>query len=147
LKRAGLLLLPLAVAGALLLGFGRPPSRYVLESEAARLHELRREQYYLSTRSIARAAVEHAPVEALRAELERELIAPHRLTLGGWEVIFLPPGARAPDGDHAAWGELEPAAPVDPQALRGAWRVRMKPVAWTARFAATCGLGPALSRE
>jgi len=142
LKRAGILLLSLAAAGALLLAVGRPPSRYVLETEAARLHELRREQYYLITRALARAAEDHAPTDPFRAELDRAMFASMRVTLGGWDVVFLPKGAPPAGPGYAVWGEVDPAARLDPLPLKGAWSVRMRPVSWTARLAAAVGLGP-----
>jgi len=134
LKRTGVALLLLALAFGALLFWGKPPSRYVVSAEAARFQEERRRQFVLYTRAIAENAVASRPTAALKAELDRELFAPHELRLGGWRMVFLPPGAKAPKNDLRTWGEVDPAERLDSQPLRGTWTVRMEPLSWTARL-------------
>ncbi|MHC4451619.1 MAG: hypothetical protein ACYS0E_16035 [Planctomycetota bacterium] len=142
MKRLGIAILLLAGGFLLLMGLNGPPSRYVVEEEARTVRDARREQYYLLTREIARAAIEKADTTKLTQQLNDAMLAPEQIRRGGWELIFLPPGAKAPSDEWLAWGEVDVAEPIDPRDLQGGWRVRVRPATALARTANACGFGP-----
>ena len=148
MKRAVVPVVLLGAAIVLLYALGRPPSRYVVQEDARARQMARREQYYLLTREIARAALARADTAPLKAKLDAAMFAPREARLGGWIVLFLPPGALASSSGTAGragwmeWGEIEPWEPIDPRELQGTWEIRMKPVTVAARLVASLGFGP-----
>ena len=142
-KRALLLLLPLLLITGAILALGRPPSTYALEQDIARHQAERRNQYNHFTYEISKALRAKADVSDLRQQRKDALLASIETELGGWRVVYLPPGSRHPHaGAWSPMASLDPSTPTDPVPLRGAWIVRARPESWAARVASSFGLAP-----
>ncbi|MEM8884859.1 MAG: hypothetical protein AAGD14_12375 [Planctomycetota bacterium] len=148
MKRLLLVFTLLAGFALLLYGLGRPPSSYVLETVARERQQRRREDFIHFSQELAKVLDNEAESRRLRALLDARMLASMETQLGGWQVVFLPRGARVPKERDSwlAWGELEPALRTDPGDLLGKWRVWMRPVTLPAKVVAGLGGAPPSAR-
>ncbi len=150
LKRLVILPILLCAGFLIVLFFGRTPSNYAIEDEAARFHEERRSRHFLLTREIARVELARRQgaqtgndVARMKGELAEYLRTPRRANLGGWEALFLPAGATRPGSEGwYVWGELDPSAPQDDIEIRMKVVVWLRPNGSLARAAVALGLAP-----
>ncbi|MGQ0612708.1 MAG: hypothetical protein ACT4PV_03010 [Planctomycetaceae bacterium] len=149
-------LVPLALLLAALWLFGRPPARFLLEESAARFQEERRAQernlaaelrtaeslLQAATRPEERARLAAAAAE-VRARREALLLRHETLTLRGWEVRILPPGAGRPDPrEFVALEPYDPSGAEDPAPLAGPHDFWVAPRGPLARLLSRLGLNP-----
>jgi len=111
---------------------GRPPSRYVLERECARYHEARRERFTLLAFHISKADPDARP--DLDERMEELLAETKRIDIRGWEVVLVPPGARAPRDGFTVAARVDPSVREDPPALKGPMQAWTRPVGWLAQL-------------
>ena len=149
-------LVPLALLVAALWLFGRPPARFLLEETAARFQGERRAgerelagrirtaesllQASTSPEERARVTAEVASLQARRETLRRRH---ETLTLRGWEVKVLPPGADRPDPrGYVTLAPYDPSGADDPAPLAGPHEFWVAPRGALARLLARLGLSP-----
>lgn len=137
-----LLLLGLLVGVfALLFALGRAPSEYAITTDAASHQQTRREAYIHLSYELGKVAAARGDPTSLRARRDAALLKPIETRLGGWDVVYLPPGSRHPTaGAWSKGNDLDPSNPEDPIPLRGKWFVRLRAASWSARAAAALGL-------
>ena len=127
---AGLALL----AGGLYLG-GRAPGEYMIEQEMGRCQETRRERYTLLAFHLAQGKRDDLP--ELRQQVDALLRETKTVRVRGWEVVLVPPGARAPGQGYRLALRKDVSIPADAPQLKGAMEAWTKPVGWLARLFAS----------
>lgn len=150
MKRLLLVVLASIVAVGLLWFVGKAPTRYVLERECERFQQKRREGHVRLTARIAKLEQERVQtgrrdhqLDLLKQLLEGVVRTPHRTTMRGWSVIFIPTGAERPEpGDFLVYGRHDPSAPTDPHPLRGEMEIWIQATGGLARVVFWLGLSP-----
>jgi len=132
MRRLLWVLLGLALLAAALWVAGRRPSSYFLEQECARYQEERRHRLTLLNFEIRRA--EESVQPEFRARVEELLMETRRIEIRGWEVVLVPPGARAPGSGYDVAVRTDPSTPEDPAPLRGMMTAWLRPRTWLARL-------------
>ena len=125
------------VAGLALLATGlwlaaRAPTAYVLEKECARYHEERQRRHTFLGFRIARADKDTLP--ELRRQMDELLRETRTIDIRGWEVVLVPPGARAPGAPFTRAARIDPSVPPDPPPLKGPMEAWIAPRGTLARL-------------
>jgi hypothetical protein len=141
-KRRLLVLAPLLAAGVVWL-FGRAPSRHALEQECRRFHAERVAEEQRFQRDTGRLLQDGKPLRARREAHARYLLEHRRMEMGGWTVVFVPPGAAppAPSGFQRA-ASFDPSVPADASHLQGEMEIWLAPRGALARLLHGLGLSP-----
>ena len=143
MKRLGIAISLLLSAFVLVYALGRAPSEYALETDAAAHQQARRDQYNHLTYEMRKALAAKADTSSLKAQSDAMLLQPVATRLGGWQVVYLPPGTEhAGSKNWSVTHAVDPAQPNDPIMLSGSWNVRLQAASAWARLASTLGLAP-----
>jgi hypothetical protein len=111
---------------------GRAPSAFVLEKECERFHERRRERFTLLAFHIARADKDAVP--DLKRQVDELLRETQTIEIRGYEVVLVPPGARAPGAGYTLAARHDVSVPQDPPPLKGPTEAWIAPRGWLARW-------------
>jgi hypothetical protein len=132
MRRLLWILAGLLVVGAGVYLLGAAPRAYFLRKQGELYHEERRERYLLLAFRIARADPDvRADLQKQRDEMLRETKTEE---VRGWEIVYVPAGARAPGPPYTMALRLEPFGPADPPQLKGPMEIWIRPRGWLARL-------------
>jgi hypothetical protein len=142
-KRLGIAISLLLSVFVLVYALGRAPSEYALQTDAAAHQQARRNQYNHLKYEMRKALAAKADTSSLKAQSDAMLLQPVVTRLGGWNVVYLPPGtAHSGSKNWSVAPTIRPARADDPAPLSGSWGIRMHAAGAWARFASALGLAP-----